>query len=140
MVHQSTEYFERCHAADLDPARSPIERRACWAAWLEHYARYQSSDRAGYARTRLAALDRGETLAQLSDPGATVTGEPPPRALPPGAPDARLEAGTRAEPSNPCMGVCGPQRAACVTRCEPDASECVTACAAEHRVCLRACL
>ncbi|MAQ18822.1 MAG: hypothetical protein CMN30_29000 [Sandaracinus sp.] len=65
MVHQSSYYFERCHAADLDEQRTVDERQACWAAWLRHWSGAQPPVRVRYAEQRLAALSRGEAMAPL---------------------------------------------------------------------------
>lgn len=151
MVQQSTEYFERCHAADLDPRRTVEQRQACWSAWLEHYAGFQSADRAGYAQERLAALGRGEAMPQLPGleaAGASVNaaamvsvGYEPRRGadLPRDAQAAMAAPAPSTLDADPCVRVCAPRQAACVARCDAERGECVTACAAEHRVCLRAC-
>jgi len=67
MMHQSTNYFERCNGADLDPGRTRAEREGCWSAWLEHYADGQQPERVTYAEGRLAALRSGEEMAPLPD-------------------------------------------------------------------------
>lgn len=70
MVHQSNVYFEQCHGADYDPDLPPELRRACWAAWLEHYQIGQPPHRIAHAQKRIAALDAGEPVAPL--PGLTT--------------------------------------------------------------------
>ena len=73
MVHQSNVYFERCHGADYDPTLRSSDRRACWAAWLEHYPEGQPPDRVDYALQRLEAIDQGNGAEPLPGvPSATV--------------------------------------------------------------------
>lgn len=75
-VEQANVYFERCHAADRDPARSDGDRRACWQAWHEHYELGQPDDRVDYVRERLMMLDptSGDAIA-LATPDDTEGGE-----------------------------------------------------------------
>jgi hypothetical protein len=75
MLHQSEAYYERCHAADLDPARSTEDRRRCWTAWVEHYRVGMPPERVSHARRRLAALNDGIALEPLPDvrPSYTAT-------------------------------------------------------------------
>ena len=67
MLHQSNAYYERCHSADVDPARSVEQRERCWTAWLEHYSWNQPPRRVRYAERRVVALRHGETVAPLPD-------------------------------------------------------------------------
>lgn len=89
MVQQSATYYERCQAAELNPARTMDERRECWVAWLEHYTIGQPLERISYAQERRIALAHGEEVAPLPDqvdPGhelrstqeATASAEPEP--------------------------------------------------------------
>lgn len=75
MLHQSEAYYERCHAADLDPARSTEDRLRCWTAWVEHYRVGMPPERVSHARRRLAALNDGIALDPLPDvtPSYTAT-------------------------------------------------------------------
>jgi hypothetical protein len=75
MLHQSEAYYERCHAADLDPARSTEDRLRCWTAWVEHYRVGMPPERVSHARRRLAALNDGIALEPLPDvtPSYTAT-------------------------------------------------------------------
>lgn len=75
MLHQSEAYYERCHAADLDPARSTEDRLRCWTAWVEHYRTGMPPERVSHARRRLAALNDGVALEPLPDvtPSYTAT-------------------------------------------------------------------
>jgi hypothetical protein len=73
MVYQSNAYFERCHTADFDPEVSVEKRRKCWAKWLEHYTVGQPPERVQYARQRLHALERGETMDPLPGLGPVGT-------------------------------------------------------------------
>ncbi len=75
-VEQANVYFERCHAADRDPARSDGDRRACWQAWHEHYEVGQPHDRVDYVQERLVMLDptSGDAIA-LATPDDTEGGE-----------------------------------------------------------------
>jgi len=67
MIHESDTYYERCYAADVDPAISMETRHQCWALWLEHYTPGQPPDRVGHARERLAELEAGVAAAPLPD-------------------------------------------------------------------------
>lgn len=67
MLHQSEAYYEHCHAADLDPARSTDDRLQCWSAWVEHYHQGMPPERVSHARRRLVALENGITIAPLPD-------------------------------------------------------------------------
>lgn len=75
MLHQSEAYYERCHAADLDPARSTEDRLRCWTAWVEHYRVGMPPERVSHARRRIAALNDGIALEPLPDerPSYTAT-------------------------------------------------------------------
>jgi hypothetical protein len=72
MTHESTSYFERCYATDLEERASIEDKRLCWAAWLEHYTTGQPPDRVRYAEDRLAALARGESQPPLRRQAAAV--------------------------------------------------------------------
>jgi hypothetical protein len=56
-MHRSEVYFERCYAADFDPAVAIAQRRACWLAWMEHWQADQPPDRVDYVRERVLRLD-----------------------------------------------------------------------------------
>jgi hypothetical protein len=83
MVHQNTEYFERCQTADYDPSVSASTRHACWTRWLAHYTAGQPDERRHHARARLAALEGGEPTEPL--PGL---GDTPPETGPEAPPEA----------------------------------------------------
>lgn len=68
MVHQSTTYFEQCHATDLDRQMSIAEKRSCWSTWLSHYTIGQTPERVRHARLRMDALARGEQIEALPGP------------------------------------------------------------------------
>lgn len=145
MVHQSNTYFEHCHAADLNPERTMEQRKACWSAWLEHYAEPQPPERRAYASARIEAIERGESLHPLPDvttyraaflgsdgePEEAATDDPQ-QVTGEVAPVASIS-------SDPCINVCTPRLTTCLGQCGPRGADCLTACRAEHNVCLRGC-
>jgi len=119
MLHQSEAYYERCHAADLDPARSTEDRLRCWTAWVEHYRVGMPPERVSHARRRLAALNDGIALEPLPDvtPSYTATFMALEAAE---GPDARVEDASEApsvEPAEADAGV-----ASSTTSATPDES------------------
>ncbi len=153
MVHQSTTYFEQCHAADLDREMSIPEKRACWDTWLSHYTIGQTPERVMHARARMDALGRGEEMRALPGTNAertaaylantqTAEGEaeatdasegrrgPPPPSLRRPPPDTSI---------GPCQSVCNPRWDRCLIRCGDRGERCVTACQVEYRTCRAAC-
>jgi hypothetical protein len=156
LVEQSNLYFERCHAADLDPRRTDAERRACWQAWRDHYDVGQSPDRDDYVRERLVMLDpRNGTAIALStadDPMAeaagdeateaafappegpelsdTISDHPPRRQRRPLAPRTRTSA---------CGAGCEPAFVTCGTACNVGDRGCIDACRHIYRQCARGC-
>ncbi len=77
MLHQSNVYYERCNAADFDPARTFEQRTACWEAWLEHYATGQPSPRVRHAEARRDACQAGEAVDALPDLDVTLREDSP---------------------------------------------------------------
>lgn len=168
MVHQNASYFERCHAADYNPAVSPSARSACWTRWLAYYRDGQPSDRIRFARARLAALENGKPSDPLpgmqgSSLDAAYTGssvgsgsETEPgaagSAATASADDATSgshAASKKAEnadlPSPPnvqssaCIPVCEPGWQACAGRCDGQPEACIRSCEVEFRTCASAC-
>lgn len=156
MVHESTVYFERCHAAELDDA-VPIEVRSeCWDRWLRWYAHSQTQTRVLYARERLVYLAQGEIADPLpseetsgddasapaptgstTDAAETSTTPQTTPAVP--AANARLAVPRRAgEPV--CEPVCRPGWDACVARCVDNERNCVAACQSEYGNCMSGCI
>ncbi|MEM9069819.1 MAG: hypothetical protein AAGE52_15000 [Myxococcota bacterium] len=132
MVHQSSKYFERCHAAELNPERTNEERRGCWSAWLEHYGERSTSRKRAYATNRIAELSGGSEIEPLPDIVATEAEVTPGDPIPRSSPQPPLE-----PPPSACAEVCDPELAACVGRC--NRQDCLTACRAEFRICENAC-
>jgi hypothetical protein len=151
MVHQSNSYFETCHAADFDPSVRISDKRACWAAWLEHYTDGQPPDRVAYALERLEDLDRGRTLRALPGirttmVGTAYTGSTLPSAESgPAEVESRHDAnGERPEspserPISACDRACAPRVERCLSHCRDHANGCRQACEVEERLCSRGC-
>jgi hypothetical protein len=151
LVEQSNLYFERCHAADLDAARTDAERRACWQAWRDHYDVGQSPDRDDYVRERLVMLDPQSgsaiSLATPDDPmgqdpiGAGDAESSPTDVVdvPPEGPELSDTVGDR--PPRPRRRPVAPRTrtSACGAGCEPAFVTCGTACTVGDRGCLDAC-
>lgn len=161
-VERANAYFERCFAADRDPARSDAERRACWMAWHEHHEIGQPPDRIDYVHERLMVLDPTNASAlalTMTDPEAVevelegaevgerdaVASEPATGAATgaatgdAAAPRERRRAIAPRTDTSSCALGCEPGFAACVERCERRAGACREACRSSYRVCARGC-
>ncbi len=150
-VAQADAYFERCYAADRDPARTDDERRACWGAWHADYEVGQPPDRIDYVHERLVMLDPASrdaiTLSTTDDTGEAD----PPSAPGPSAPSPVDASGASdAAPREPGTDPRGPaprrrplpprtSTAACAAGCEPDFVTCARACRVGDRGCTDAC-
>lgn len=157
MVHESTVYFERCHAAELDDS-VPLElRSACWERWLRWYSHSQTQTRILYARERLVFLAQGEIADPLPsqetvgeevaapaptgsttqpDEGAAIAASASPA---PGTPEARRRHPRRAG-SDVCEPICLPRWNQCVDRCTTQESSCIAACQGEYGACMNGCI
>ena len=129
-THVDTESYERCYAADHDPAVSRGAREACWQHWLAEHASTQPPKRIKFAEKRLEALSAGGETRPLPDQ------EPAVRPLfeheyPPASPGARQTSG--------CDPLCEQLWSDCTNRCEIRDVPCKTACESEFRVCLSGC-
>jgi hypothetical protein len=142
LVEQSNLYFERCHAADLDPARTDAERRACWQAWRDHYDVGQSADRDDYVRERLVMLDPQSgsaiSLATADEPEADV-GDGSVEPAPPEGPELSDTIGDRPPRARRRPVVPRTRTSACGAGCEPAFVTCGTACNVGDRGCVDAC-
>lgn len=165
MLHESTTYFERCHAAELRDD-VPVEwRYECWERWLRWYTRDQEQARVLYARERLVFLAQGESLDPLpssntvtvvpamegdvpppiaegtaaASAGAGTTATPPPVSEADARRRERYRPSPRATGNSVCEPLCRPRYNGCVDLCEADARPCVSACEANYRSCMQAC-
>lgn len=154
MMHESSMYFERCHAAELIDSVSTSDRAECWRRWVEHYSYGQEPAQVLYARERIVFLSQGEAIEPLPDehvpeqiaeipeapppptsntPQGTV---PQPHRYVPGTPSPRVDR------ENPvCMTHCRPEWDACAAPCTTDANRraCLGACQSEFTACMHAC-
>jgi hypothetical protein len=163
-VHQSTAYFERCHAADFDPSVSLEQKEQCWATWLQYYTHGQPPHRVSYATERREALSRGEEVEPLpgvsyaavdasqrseyltaggsTEPVPTVS-PPEPAPSPEQADNAPPEPGPVEPEAAPrerrLPGPPGRPHGACVPICNPRWDSCVARCEDGVRQCRDAC-
>jgi hypothetical protein len=154
MMHESSLYFERCHAAELIDGVSMSDRVECWHRWVEHYAYGQEPARVLYARERIAFLSQGEAIEPLPTgepaepeaeadipelPPAMLDNQgtvPVPHRYIPGIPSPRVDR------ENPvCMTHCRPEWDACAAPCvgDPNRRACLGACQSEFTACMHAC-
>ena len=122
--------YERCQAADYDPALSASERGACWEQWLERHADFADHGQPQYARDRLAALEAGEAARLL--PAATVRERPEVEHEVYIAPPAEYR-------ETACTPACNEHWDDCLRRCEPRDTLCRTACEQHYAVCNAGC-
>lgn len=150
MLHESTVYFERCHAAELiDDV--PIEFKVeCWERWVRWYSASQASTRVIYARERLVYLAQGELVDPLPV-GSIAAAETAPEFTESGtlggdsgavrvAPDPHRPLTPRQTGSPVCDPVCRPGWDACSTRCDPNDRACRSACQTTYGTCMSGCL
>lgn len=166
MVHESTVYFERCHAAELDDAVALELRSECWERWLRWYSHSQAQTRILYARERLVFLAQGEIADPLptAESSGDETAAPAPtgsttEALPRpaegtaeasqanGADRAATAPEAVARRRNPrragsevCEPVCRPRWDRCVDRCVDAERTCIAACQSEYGNCMSGCI
>ncbi len=155
MVHESTVYFERCHAAELDDAVSIEVRTECWERWLRWYSQEQTQTRVLYARERIVFLSQGEIADPLpSEESADEEAAAPApirsttEAIAP--PSTGSVPTTSAAPSSRrrprfsghdvCEPVCLPGWNACVDRCVDNERTCIAACQNEYGSCMSGCI
>jgi hypothetical protein len=149
-VYQSDVRFERCHAAELDPAVTLQAKYDCWEGWLDRYAEGQPPHRILYARERMVALAYGEPLeglpADATPPEASVAEAPAAEVSGAVAGDEGSSAPRGDAPRRPryrgdptCDPVCGPPWQRCIARCTEGRVACVEACESEYRACMRGC-
>lgn len=159
MVHQSNAEFERCHAAELTEGVEASRRYECWDRWIERHAKGQPGHRVIYARDRMAAIARGETVPALPDgvsvrperaQEATVYRGAPLSAAASGGPAVVAPPAVSSEAPSPgrspryegdltCQPVCGAPWDRCVARCADGRMACVVACENEYRACMGGC-
>jgi len=155
--HRNTVFFERCHAADLDPQIRLEDRSACWARWLAHYTAGQPPDRRIYAWERRAALEQGEEMSPIlfGDSGL-VSPNPGPHdensaGENPGNPQETEginiseiqqdseEISNENEIRNPCDAICQPRRQHCEEACVDRTRGCIRHCVTEYEFCRGGC-
>lgn len=152
-MHESSMYFERCHAAELRDDIAASVRAECWRRWLEWYAYGQEPARVLHARERIVFLSQDMALDPLPTPAIA---ESPAPETPPVVP-AQEGQGTVPQPhvyvpgvpsprdyreSPACETVCRPRWEACASPCteeEAGRRACLGACQADYTSCMRAC-
>ena len=157
LLEQSRTYFERCHAADLDPGVELAVKEECWGRWLEDYSEGQSPEVLTYAQGRKRALSSGGTLPPLPGMGGAEAPAAPAEgrvelvleSTPEGS--ALVSCGVRPEPAaprcpsppgldeGPCAEVCNPRWYGCAGQCTAPDRRCLEACEVEYRTCMGAC-
>ncbi len=133
-VHEGARYFERCYAADLDPAFSAEAKLACWERWLSYYARSQPPERVTYARLRQVAIAQGEELPPLD----TLHSERVDDSSPPEAPKEALHE-VNVAMKGPCAPTCRQALLRCAQRCSRRDDSCLRTCRSRAAQCLGAC-
>lgn len=143
MLHESTVYFERCHAAEFDDA-VPIEQKLeCWNRWMRWYSAEQTETRLLYAQERIVYLTQGELVNPLPDAETARVEEaaaPAPVSADtrPARPLQRLSPRTTGHPA--CAPACRPEWDACTGRCDPEDRGCVAACQNRYASCMDGCM
>lgn len=161
MLHESTIYFERCHAVELRDDVTVEQRAECWQRWLAWYSNGQTAVRQRHARERVALLLQGEAVDPLptveSSAAEVATTEANSTTRPTLAPDpvagtSALEPGPvtvdrsivgrppRRSGSPVCEPVCRPPFDQCLTGCSTNPRVCLSACQSEYQACMQACL
>ncbi len=129
-AHENTESYERCYAADYDPAVSPDTRRECWRHWLETHSKDQPPKRITFAQQRLQQLEADGSTRPLpnamAEPVLELEHEYPP--APPGG-----------YHTSGCDPLCNERWHECTNHCEQKDKSCKAACETEYRVCLEGC-
>lgn len=150
MVHDGNVYFEHCYGAEFNQQVTPMEREACWNAWLADYTRHQPAHRIDYAMRRVEAIQAGEQTLAL--PGVAGGQKPPPidptvashmslRSAHVGAEVAttlQREADAGAIPHG-CEGACHQYAERCHAGCPRESSDCALLCAREEAICANGC-
>ncbi|MFT3921088.1 MAG: hypothetical protein QM778_01005 [Myxococcales bacterium] len=151
MVHDGNVYFEHCYGAEFNAAVTPMEREACWNAWLADYTRHQPAHRIDYAMRRVEAIQAGDQTLKL--PGISTGPSSPPtdpsvsshmrlRSAHVGAEVATTmhaeDAGVSAVPHG-CHTVCKEYQQHCQANCPPDSPDCRLLCAREEAICSQGC-
>jgi hypothetical protein len=148
LVHDGNRYFEHCYGADFNPRVTPIQKEACWQAWIAHYTRHQSAQRVDYALRRIEALQSGAEPPSL--PGVTAS-RPAVLAAdeahlanlthgmtPPGSTLPAPEAGAEEIP-NGCLEACNTYERRCLSECPERNVNCMQRCTRERAICLGGC-
>ncbi|MGB5809010.1 MAG: hypothetical protein WBG86_00695 [Polyangiales bacterium] len=129
-LHASDASYERCYAADFDPAQSSEARVRCWRDWLAHDAVNQPPERVDFAEERLHQLEAGASTRALPDNEPVPIAEQE-HAYPPAAPGSYHTSG--------CDPLCREKWDACTRHCDADQKACKTACESEFRICTSGC-
>jgi hypothetical protein len=149
MVHDGNVYFEHCYGAEFNEQVTPMEREACWNAWLADYTRHQAAHRIDYAMRRVEAIQGGDGTLKL--PGATggqntaptdptVTDHMSVRSARVGAEVATvLHAGDAGGVPHGCSAVCQAYGQRCKDVCPADSPDCLLLCTREEAICSNGC-
>lgn len=147
MLHESTVYFERCHAAEMRDEVSLETKAACWERWLRWYSASQANTRILYARERLVYLAQGELVDPLPE-GESAAAEVAPE-VEVGATTSSTSRSTNTGllPRNPrrtgdpvCEPVCRPHWDGCIIRCDANDRPCIFACQSNYGSCMSGCI
>gem|GEM_PF-5107294 len=150
MVHDGNVYFERCYGAEFNDKVSPIEREACWNAWLADYTRHQPAHRIDYAMRRVEAIQAGDGTLKL--PGISRGQSAPPtdtsvssqmklRSVRVGAEVATTshEPATKDAVPHGCHSVCRDYQQRCEAVCPDESPDCKLLCVREEEICTHGC-
>lgn len=148
MLHESTVYFERCHAAELRDDVSLETKSACWDRWLTWYSASQTETRILYARERIVLLSAGELVDPLPIGTAEIPTEETDASSTSGsgdsAPSARSPSNYLPSPRRTghsvCEPVCRPAFDRCAARCDGMEQTCLGACQTEYSACMSGCI
>jgi hypothetical protein len=149
MVHDGNVYFEHCYGAEFNGEVTPMEREACWNAWLADYTRHQPAHRIDYAMRRVESIQAGEQTLKL--PGFAGGQNLPPtdpkvsehmslRSARVGAEVATTTVlGHDAGVPHGCNTVCQDFAQRCEGECPPDSPDCRLLCVREGAICANGC-
>ncbi|HMJ14033.1 MAG TPA: hypothetical protein VK524_21595, partial [Polyangiaceae bacterium] len=140
--------FEHCYRLDLDTAKAPSHRHACWRNWLQVYTYAQPRDRIEYARRRVRSLEVGDpdrpvlNLARSrNEPRSYYVSGPAPvnaHAPPPATISAAASQAGRAQASTADAGVLPPAEQ-CTAECRNTWQDCLSPCSGADAVAKKTC-
>jgi hypothetical protein len=160
-IYEGNVRFEHCYRLDLDTAKAPSHRHACWRNWLQVYTYAQPRDRIEYARRRVRSLEVGDpdrpvlNLGRsrseprswyLSGPAPVNAHAPPPATVSAGAPPRQRPEPAFADagpppPGEQCTAGCRAAWQDCLTPCSDagPGGDCGR-CEPDYLACMRRCL